>query len=270
MTIWPNTVDLDGFDLGQLGFVLETPSGWGDYMQWRETLAHVADRPDAVSVSNPQARERLIVLRGTVNGDSRVELISNRDEIWWRLRGGGINGTGKPYRQIAFADDKTRVFRAMLAESAQLPTVPPSLTQFTIQAQIPLTCPDPRIFASTDTVVAFTTATALPLWSEASSAKVEVDVATFTITYKDSAGTTIWTIGVNGAANPPITLHLGYDGVINALNSLGVSVLGNLTAGSRLAGRLFDPQHGDITVPSWPTIETDLGNGTATYPKNAG
>lgn len=271
---WPTTVTLDGYDLSTLGFVLETPGGWGDYMQWRERLERVTDRLDSVIVSSAQAADRLLVLRGTIHGTSRANLIANRDEIWWRLRGGGVSGTGLGYRKLAFADDTTRVFRARLAESARLPTVPPALTQLTIEAEIPLVCPDPRIYAASDTVLALSGATAInPIGSEASSPKLVSDAGTETFTYKDSGGSTIWTFGYAGVASLPVTVWLGYDGIYAALDNAGASILNDLTAGSYFAGRVFDPQHGDPYAgsPAYPTIEAANGTTvTATYAVNHG
>lgn len=264
-------VTVDGFDLSTIGFGLSTPGGWGDFIQWRETTQRVAGRYDAVSVSAAQTADRLLVLRGVVDGADRATMIANRDRLWWILRGGGISGTGKPYREISFVDDLTRVFRASLADSARLPTIGPSLTQRTIEAEIPLVCTDPRIYASTDTVLNLSGATAIPLGSEASSPKLTSTAGTETFTCRDSGGTAVWTFGWAGVASLPVTVWLGYDGIFTALDNAGNDILDELTAGSYFAGRVFDPQHGDpYTGPAWPTIEAANGTATATYRKNYG
>ena len=264
--MWPSTATLDGFDLGAIGVVVDQATGYRDFLQVGHRWQRASNRWGSVRVTTkPQASERLVVVRGHVNAESVTELRAFRDELWWRLRGGGQGGN---IRDWGFTDGSGRIFRVALADQAKLPIIPPSYTQLSTELELPLLMTDPRILAASDTVLSgVSTATDTPLGSELSIPVVELSATTATITVKDHTGATMWTFGIAGASNAPITIDFATGSIVD---SLGGSASAFVTAGSYIENGYLDPQWASgnpvaLTPPTWPTIEVDAGTMDVTY-----
>lgn len=266
---WPSTATLDGFQLGQIGVVVDRATGYRDFLQVAKAWQRVPNRWGSVAVhARPQAADRLVVVRGSLNAESVAELRARRDELWWRLRGGGNGGD---VREWGFTDGTGRIWRVVLPEDGiSLPIIPPTYRQLSTELELPLLMTDPRILAGSDTVLAgVSTATDLVLGSEASLPVIEFSVGTATVTVKDHTGATMWTFGIAGASNPPITIDFTA-APVSMLDSLGNPVAAFVTAGSYVEDVYFDPQWASgnpvgSPPPTWPTIEVDAGTIDVTF-----
>jgi phage-related protein len=208
-----------------------------------------------VVASQPSYDPRELTIEGSVVSATRTAMLSNLDELKWRI--GNIEKT------YTIVDDTSREFRARCTQF-RTTGIDPYIVQRGVRVRLKLWLADPRIFATSDTVIGSITTSPvdMPLGTAPSLPSITVVTSgTFTLTYKDSAAATIATLNISGAT-APTTIDMDAmtitDGSGNAAE--------HLVAGSDFP-IVFDPEDGDYVTPDWPTLECSSGTATATYRK---
>jgi phage-related protein len=179
---------------------------------------------------------------------SVAAMLTNLDELKWRLNQGEI--------ACKFEDQNTKHYNCYLDGNIRISGIQPAMIQIAQQIEIPLICVDPRQYLDSAEAVGFTTATAMPMGTAKVEPSIDVSVGTFTLTYSGGA-----TLSVSGAASPPITVDMANKTITN---SVSASVIGDLTTGNFFS---LDPNDGNYTTSTWPTLATSAGSGTANYNK---
>lgn len=251
-------LEVDGFDLGQLGLVVHS-----DLRGWRDGVARLhsseplpARLGEVRTTVERQAEGRSLVVTGTQRSvDGTVQsLLDRRDELLYRLdRADEI--------QVVFSDRADRFFRARLDGRPQVRGLSvAALAQEWHRVEIPLYCEDPRVWEATEDqqVVADTDGdTPLTLGSAPTPPTVEVDQPTFTLTYKTAGGVVVATLQVAGASTTPVTVDMGAQTIVT---SNGGEI------DTRVAGTEFfqlDPQDGQAyaATPTYPTVAVSSSAG---------
>lgn len=250
---------VDGVDLEDaVGLVVQS-----DLEGWRNSVARLHQsraRPGRVGEARmtrtPRAEGRRLVVRGYQRAPDLSTLLSRRDDLLWRLD--GVNDV-----EVKFSDQLDRRFTARLDGNVTIEGLQPSLSSPKHRVQIPLLCEDPRAYETSETQVTVGSADGdvdVPLGSAPVRPSIEVDVASFIVTYKASDGTVLETLEVDGASATPVTVDMEAE----TITSSNGSELDNLVDGWFFA---LDPHDGDYPSSTWPTLAVDSGTATVTYRK---
>lgn len=248
---------VDGYDLSTIGFRLTSDlSGWRDRYAADWASSVVPGRiGELLLASDPTIPARQVTLSAYQKAPDLATLLTYADALKWRLRPG--------QHEFILPDQGARILRARVKGPVQFSPVAPALAQKTHRIQIPLLCHDPRLLADADTVVAVTNAAGdvdLPLGTAPSSPSISVSVASFTLTYKDSAGATLYTLQVSGASATPVVIDMTARTVTSSAGSEVDAIV---------SPRFFDldPGDGDFLAAAWPTLACSNGTATCTYRK---
>lgn len=247
---------VDGFDMSTIGLIVDNKiAGFedGPTVQW--SALRIPQRiGGVVTAAAPAYSFRQLSVPVNVLGSTRAEMQDRLDEIKWRLSPDEI--------VVMFAHDETREYRARVDQST-VTTIAPALTQRGVKMTIKMTCHDPRKYAITDTVTAFTSATAMVLGTAPSHPVLRLTGGTNPIViYKDSS------------AVEQGRMEFTWSGTWIDVDMQNKTILDNTGANQADAlttGDFFmlDPHDGDYVTPSWPTLEVSGGgSGQATYRKN--
>lgn len=249
-------VIVDGVNLDALGVTNASVEGrLGDRFTSLRT-EKVPGRDGVVVVATqPSVDARLLQMEFTLEAATRSELLTLRDQV------ASLLSVRIPHT-FRFVDDETRETTGFVTQR-QFPAIPPDLSQPACRLLATVMCPDPREYATTDTVVSGISGdTALPLGPERSDPVIVVTGAgTFTLTYKNSAGGNLKVLQISGAA-APVTIDMA-TGSITDNNGEAAEFL---VAGSDFPF-FFDPDDGDFIASAWPTLACSAGSAEATYRK---
>ena len=247
---------VDGFDMSTIGLIVDNKlDGFEDGPDLTWPSQQIPQRIDSiVTSSSPTYRDRTITVRGTVLGATRAEMQTTLDMIKWRLSPDEV--------LVRFAHDETREYRARAKRTAVTP-IAPALTQRGFSVNIQFVCNDPRKYAISDTVTAFTTATAMALGTAPSHPVLRLTGGTNPIViYKDSS------------AVEQGRMEFTWAGTWIDVDMLNRTIIDNASANQATTlttGDFFtlDPRDSDYVTPAWPTLEVSGGgSGQATYRKN--
>lgn len=248
-------VDTEG--LGELGVgSVENDGRLGD-TRARWDNERVPGRDGVLLVaSEPAVDARPLSLRFVAEAASRTALLTLVDKVKYLLN----PRTSHTFR---FVDDETREVTGVV-ERLRFRGIAPDLTQDACEVLVDVLCADPREYETTDTVVGSITTgdTDLPLGADRSWASIVVSGSgSFTLTYKDSGGTTLYTLEISGAA-APVTIDMSTGSITDNAGEAASF----LVAGSDFPFS-FDPQDGDFLTSAWPTLACSSGTAEATYRK---
>ena len=246
---------VDGFDMSTIGLVVDNGlKGFedGGGLKWKNV--RIPHRMDAiVTSSSPEYRDRQITVPATVLGETRAEMDAFLDEIKYRLSPDEV--------LVRFAHDETREFRVRV-DQATVTTIAPALIQRGTKIAIRMVCFDPRKYAISDTVQAFSGATSMVLGTAPSHPVLRLTGGTNPIViYKDSS------------AVEQARMEFTWSGTWIDVDMLNKTIIDNAGANqaSALTGGDFfmlDPRDGDYPTPTWPTLQVSSSSGQATYRKN--
>ena len=246
---------VDGFDMSTIGLIVDDKlKGFEDGATLAWPSVRIPHRIDAiVTSSSPAYRDRVIIVSAAVLGDTRAEADGYLDEIKWRLSPDQV--------LVRFAHDETREFRARVDQITTTP-IQPAIIQRAYKVSIRFLCNDPRKYAISDTVQAFSGATAMALGTAPSHPVLRLTGGSNPIViYKDSS------------AVEQGRMEFTWSGTWIDVDMLNKTILDN--AGANQADALtsgdfftLDPQHGDYPGSSWPTLQVSSSSGQATYRKN--
>lgn len=252
------TLIVDGNDLSEQGFTLTR--GLRGIMG-TPVFDYPSERPpgriDAIRLSTkPEYQDRTLLLPGVVDQGTRAALRSAMADLAARLSPGE--------HTFRFVDDETVEFVGLVREVDGI-SVEPDLTQTAADLTVRVQCLDPRLREVSDTVVAFTTATDMPLGNAPVRPVIRItgSATNPTVTYKDSGGTTVTTLGltVSIGAGDWVEVDCAEQTIVD---QAGASHPEYLTSGTFIE---LDPTDGDYVTDTWPTLEVDSGDGQATYRK---
>jgi phage-related protein len=246
---------VDGFDMSTIGMIVSDDiRGFedGPILQWPNV--RIPHRIDAlVTSSSPNYRDRVITVPATVLGSTRSEMQDFLDEIKWRLSPDQV--------LVRFAHDETREYRGRV-DQGTVKTIPPAIIQRGLKFTIRIVCFDPRKYAISDTVQAFSGATSMALGTAPSHPVLRLSGGSNPIViYKDSS------------AVEQGRMEFSWSGTWIDVNMLDKTIIDNTGANQADAltvGDFFvlDPRDGDYPTPSWPTLQVSSSSGQATYRKN--
>jgi hypothetical protein len=249
---------IDGYDTSLIGFGLSSPmQDWRDGM-WRQ-WEHVripGSISSALLNTDPKSDVRPILLRGAQEGSTVAELRSFLNLLKYRLYKSEI--------EIVFTDDTAVKYKARMAGRVRVTGIKRDLDQTAHTLEIPLECIDPRLYETSQQAIAVTTDTALPQGNAPVGVEFEVSVGTFTLTYKNSGGTTIKTITVTGASTPPIFVNMENKSILNSAGT-PASVIADMTGDFPWDVDILED--GDFITSAWPTVSCSAGTCTARYYK---
>lgn len=249
------TLSAAGFDLSTLGLRVETVGGWRAGSQsWRSAV--LLGRAGAALLDRaPTEDVRKLTVTGRLFGTSRADVDARFVKIVARLNRGEV--------KLITVDAPTLEFRGYL-ESWAIEPGQPQLIEKRPAVTFTFVCLDPWLYATSDTVVPFTTATAMPLGSAPSLPVITLTGvgAGAVLTYKDSLGVTKGALTLTTAGTYTLDMAAGTI-VRSAANAMADLVLGSLFP---LA---LDPVHGEtyLDVPTYPTLAVSSGAGSASYRK---
>ncbi len=253
----PRSVIVDGTDLSSIGDVthFEVFGRFGGHdADWPSE--RLPSRGEVVVANAPQEGGRVLRLTFTAEASTRAALQTLLDEVRWRLG-------PRQLRALRFVDDETRESFGYVIDLA-FPPIRPHLSQPASGIEVRVWCPDPREYATSDTVVSAIGASDkdLPLGAKRSLASIVVTgAAAFILTYKSDAPATIHTLEIAGATSP-VTIDMSL-GLITDFNG---NAMDHLVEPSAFPFA-FDPDDGDFPAASWPTLATSAGTAVATYRK---
>lgn len=257
MTIFDRGVIIDTVGLGPLGVGSVENDGRLGQRSAPWDSEKVPGRDGEVLVaSEPSVAAAMLRLRFVLETDTRTELLALVDETKWRI------GVRKSH-VFRFVDDETREVTGVI-EGYEFRGIGPDLTQNACQLFLDVKLPDPREYATTDTVVGSiqTTPVALPLGADRSWPVIVVSGAgSFTLTYAHNDTTTLKTLDISGAA-APVTIDMQTGSITDNAGEAAAF----LVAGSDFPFA-FDPQDGDFPTSAWPTLACSAGTAEATYRK---
>lgn len=243
MAIWINDTDLES-----LGLIVDNATtGWRDLPQHQDaavwipgTLGQLVASPDA------QVRPRQLVISGAIKAASVAELETAADALKALLLSGGEV-------EVRFGTAPDRVHYARV-ESAQLPAIPPVLTQRVSRFTATLRCDVPLAFDRAGRVVSFAGAPAeLELGTGPSAPVIRISgpVTDPVITYRDAWGREVAKLEIT--AELDATEYLVIDCARQEVtDQSGAWVNEVLSAGSDFP--VFHPEDA-VSGGPWPTIE---------------
>ena len=247
---------VDGTDVSTYGLVVSEIEGWRDGPKAGWPDVQPIGRIGSVRTSTePTIEQRNLRITGTALATSLSNLLSNLDNLKVLL--------GTSERTFIFTDDETRKFVGRVT-GVSARGINPHLTQRGCEIEIDVLMNDPRIFATTSTTVSSigASATDLPLGTAISIPTITVSTAgTFTLTYKNSAGTTVSELTITGAT-APVVINMDA-GTITDAGGNAIPYLGTTDD----FPFYFDPQDGDYPTSDWPTLEVSAGTAEAVYDK---
>lgn len=251
---------VNSVDVATMGFVVR---------DWPGLEGRPASSPRAVDVAGRIGQMRTVnrfaipsrnaSIIGKVVADTNAALLTDLDQLEALF--------GQTSLTMILARSSTRkLIGEMLGTKPD--TFHPRIRNRAAELDIPIWCEDPRWYDTSNTVVAFTTATAVPQGSAVTRGIVTITGAAsspITITYKDSVGGTILIVSVaTSLADGTETLVIdNQTGLITKNAGGATNVIGLLTSTSRFPFD-FDPRY----APSGDgTIETNGGSGSVAYAK---
>ena len=258
-------LEVDGFDMSGLGFsVTRRVDGFYDSMWEQQTLREMTRKTTRfVSGSAARSRERPLACAGLLTAATHATALSNLDILRERL------GVGKPDSpmEVKFDSGLTRHFDCYL--DGRVTTRRLHAGTAIYEVDIPLVAVDPREYDDSNTVIgSITTSDVDMTLGTAPHNKVSISVTgsnTFTLTYKNSAGTTVATLGLTSATGTqPYVFDLEDETVLDSAGT-PASMMAFLDAGSEFF--TMDPRDGVISARAWPTLTSSSGTATVTFKK---
>lgn len=251
---------VDGYDLSLIGFGLSSPmEDWRDgmFQQW-EHIRIPGSINSALLNTDPKREVRPIILRGAQEGSTVSQLRDYLNQLKYRLYKGEMT--------VRFTDDETVQYFARMAGILKVTGIAGpkgDLQQTAHVIEIPLESTDPRLYETTPQAINVTASdTDLPMGTAPVGIEFEVSVGTFTITYKDHTGATVYTITITSAPSPPIFINMKNKSI---LNNLGNSVVSTMTGDFPWDANPLT--EADWLTSSWPTAACSAGTCTARYNK---
>lgn len=255
MTVYiPATVSVDGTALSSLGLVVETLTNVRATVPREDSTVTVAGLAGATLTETlPQVGVRDFTIAGTILGGSASACLSAYNSLCALCAGGS--------KVLVLQDDTTRRITARL-RGQSFTCVEVALGAASAKVELQWRAIDPYWEDVTATTVSLTTSPAACAMGSAETWPTIVINQSCTITYKTSAGTTVYTLvvtGVSGAQTASIDMRA---------RTITHSVSG-ITPSLRTSGRYFrlSPREGVYASSSWPTLTLSTGTGTATYRK---
>jgi hypothetical protein len=249
------TLIVDTYDLNEIGYVANDDfrdAFSAPTRDWQTDKAHSRIGESIVAPSAEYSKRTLIV-NGAIVRDTRTELDASIDELKYRLY--------KPEVGVRFSNDETREYVAR-CDQISIDPYSPALVQRAAQVSIRFVVLDPRMRAVSDTVQAFSTATAIALGTSPSRGVIRL-----------TGGTNPIVIYRNYAATEIARMEFTWSGTYIDVDLDNLTIIDNASANQAAtltAGNFFalDPQDGDYVQSQWPTLEVS-GGGSAqiTYRK---
>lgn len=249
---------VDGKDLRDLGLIVQS-----DLEGWRHSLGRQHQsrgQPGRIGEARltrtSRAEARRMVVRGYQRAPDLSTLLARRDELLWRL-------DGAQDIEVKFSDQLDRRFVARLDGPVRIEGIQPSLTAAKHRVEIPLRCEDPRAYETSETQVTVGSADGdvdVPLGTAPVEPTIEVDVASFTLTYKSASGEVLETLEVAGASATPVTVDME----AQTITSSNGSEMDALASGWFFS---LAPHDGDYPTSTWPTLAVDAGTASVSYRK---
>lgn len=250
----PNTVSIDGYALNGLGWVAQSLPGFRDLVTQEDALVTVAGLEGAaLGDQTPAVGVRDFTLTGVMGAASSSTLRANYRTLQYKAAGGD--------RVLIVVDDTARRITARL-RSIEFRYLGRDLDTDLAQVTMQWRAIKPFWEDVSATTVNLTNVAAACAMGTAPVWPVVTVNQSCTVTYKNAAGTTIYSVtitGVTGVQTAVLDMET---------RTLTHSVSG-VTPSLRTAGRYFplSPYDGDYAASSWPTLTLSTGTGTAVYRK---
>lgn len=252
-------ITVNGFDLGELGFVLQNDAdGWRDGVALGALELAPVPGSAGVAVLGRTTSARSIGVSGAMRADTMAELLASTDELKARLSDGVL--------EVAFGDDAARVFFCELDGPVRIAPERPVITQPMHWLRFTLLCPVGYVFDASPTIVDFSAAAAeCPLGTGAVAPLLRLigPATNPVVTYRDARGDEIATLGMTAelAAGDVREIDCGRFRIVDGG---GVNRIGELTSGDFLA---MDPRDALGEDGPYPTLEVSglTGNALVMY-----
>jgi len=247
------TLVVDGYDLSLIGFIGESfPSAFDTGVRnYKEQQAH--GRIGRVIVTaEPDVNVKNFIVSGHLLGDTRALADAQLHELKYRLYKDTVN--------IRFANDETIEHRARCTV-VQATALTPQITQRAYNVSLRFLLTDPRTYAIADSVVGFTTATAMPMGTARTEPVIRLTGGTDPVLiYKDSSAVEVARMELTWSGTW-IDIDMDRKTIID---NAAANQIAALTTGEFFA---LDPYDGDYPTLAWPTLEVSSSTGQATYRK---
>jgi len=256
-----NTLQVNSYDLHNLGFALNVPGGVRDLAGGREYPAVEAPGRDGLVLSStlPKVGARELVLPGHVVADTHATLLTYLDALKYRLSLGLLD--------VRLADDTTKRIFARLSRFTSLPA-PRELARRIAEIEIRLLAHDPYWYTVALDSTAFTTSNTAMALGTAPTRPTMIRITGICVNpiviYKNSAGIEIRRMGFT-YSQPGATDKIEIDCINQTITKTVSGTPSNaaslLTSGDFIT---LDPQHGDYPNSAWPTLNLSVSSGTPT------
>jgi hypothetical protein len=246
---------VDGYDLGLIGYAANNDfrDAFGaPQRDWISEYTH-GRLKETLLTPDPVYKKRIMIVNGAIVADDRATLDGYIDELKYRLYDGELG--------IRFSNDETREYMAYCDQITVTP-YQPALIQRAAKVALRFAVVDPRMRAIADSVVGFTTATAMPMGTAKTLGVLRLTGGTNPIViYKNYAGTEVARMEFTWAGTW-IDVDLDNQTIIDDLSA---NQAATLTGGNFF---YLDPRDGDYLLTQWPTLEVSGGgSGQTTYRK---
>lgn len=245
---------INGYDTSALGLIIEDAPRWRDSPRRSRVQAAVPGRIGLVDLgARPVLEPRALEFTGVQKGDTAQQLRDRLDALKRRLERGEL--------EIRTFDMSDRFYRGQL-EDLTIAAIRPAFTQRAHRIKIAFLCDDPRAVAITEDVVAFTTATPMPLGSAPSHPVVRITTPTNpTIIYRNSAGVEQGRLALTISGVTWVEIDMGRGTIVD---NTGADRIAALTSGTFLE---LDPFDGTADGTAHPTLEVTGGTGSGRFRK---
>lgn len=247
------TLIVDGTDFQTIGFIGDRFPAAFDAAgrNFQEAQAH-GRIGRVLTTVKPDVSSRSFTINGHIVASDAATADSNLHEIKYRLYNDSV--------LLRFSRDETLEYRARCVAIRASP-LQPEMTQRAYDCSLQFLLIDPRTYAVSDSVVAFTTATDMPLGTAPTEPIIRLSGGTNPILiYRDSTGTEVARMEFTWSGTY-IDIDMDRKTVIDNAAANQVSTL---TTGEFFS---LDPYDGDYPTSDWPTLEVNSGSGSATYRK---
>jgi phage-related protein len=257
MTYVPTIVTIDAYDLAGVGFICEASPGLRSVVEHTYQTVRVADLPGAALLdTTPAVAVREFTITGILTATTAAAMRTNKRLLEYRA--GGTTA-----RVITVVDDTSRRITARL-RSMDFAYAGKELDATEARVTMQWQALTPYWEDGSTTTVNLTTSNAdCALGTVAVYPIVTINAATTpTLTYKNSAGSTVYSMTLT-------TIAGGQSVIIDMLTRTITHSVSGVTPSLRTAGRFFalDPYDGDYPTSAWPKLVLSSGTGTAVYRK---
>lgn len=212
----------------------------------------------------PNEGVRQVTVNFIVQASSQTTLYATLDKIK------AVCGTGLVELQTPYST--SRALYGVL-QSLECAPYTSALLNGWVSGAVTFICANPYWWDISPSVVAFTTATDIPLGTAPSAGRddwsaiitITGSAVNPTLTYKDYTGATVGTMAFTHtvAAGDSLVIDCGRRTVTKIVSSVSSNAISTLTAG--YAFPALSPDDASFSASLWPTLTTSTGTGSITY-----